>query len=158
MSVRLSEELVDLVESGVSISVATRDAHLRPECQRVLGVEVGADRQSLTLLVNGALAGRMRANLEDNGHVAIIFSRIADHRAIQLKGTLRSMREGGAHEGAVQQRYLAAFGEQTAPVGLPRAVIRNIHVTPCLALDITIEALFLQTPGPEAGRRLEVER
>ena len=48
------QDLVDFVEGGVSIMVATRDAAYAPECVRAVGATVSSDRQLITLLLNEA--------------------------------------------------------------------------------------------------------
>jgi hypothetical protein len=44
MAVRLSEELAEFVEGGLSMLVGTRDAALRPKVERAVGAVVGAER------------------------------------------------------------------------------------------------------------------
>jgi hypothetical protein len=158
MAVRLTRDLVDFVESGVSIIIGSRDARLRPECARGLGAAVSADGTVVTALLHAPLAARMRANLEDNGLVAVTFSRILDHRTIQLKGRVVALREGSPDDDAIAARYLVAFAEQVSFAGLPRSVVRRVRTTPTLAIDFQPTDLFLQTPGPNAGRRMEDAR
>jgi hypothetical protein len=121
----LSEELTELVESGVSILVGSCDADGRPEALRGLGARVSADRQRITVLLNGALAKRTRDNLADGGRLAVAFSRIYDHRTIQLKGRAVTLRDGSPEDEAIQQRYLVAFSEQVSVAGMPRSVVRH---------------------------------
>lgn len=155
MPVRLSDELVDFLEGGVSILVGSRNADLRPECARGLGLVIGSDRQSITVFINEALAARMCADFEDNAQIAVGFSRIVDHRSLQLKGVVRAVRPATAQENALQERYVAAFAEQLSLAGLPRSVVRNVRLTPALAVELEIHDIFNQTPGAGAGQRLE---
>ena len=151
----LSSEQVELLESGVSILVGTCDANHRPETTRGLGVRVSADRRTVTVLLNAALANRVRADLAADraagGRIAVAFSRIFDHHSIQLKGRAVALRDGDGEDTLVQQRYLVAFAEQLSIAGLPRSVVQQIHLSPCLAVDVEVEAIFDQTPGPRAG-------
>jgi len=155
MAIVLGEALVEFLESGVSIVVGSRDANNRPECARGLGAKVGDDRRTLTLYLNHALSERMRGDFADNGRIAIGFSRIYDHRAVQLKGRVTGMRPATEQEHAIQERYLAAFSEQVSYAGLPRSVLRNVKLRPAMAIEIEVDELFHQTPGPGAGRRIE---
>ena len=147
----LTEQLVELIESGVSIIVGTRDAQMRPDCGRGLGARVSSDRRHITLLLNGSLCTRMCANIEDNGLIAVAFSRIHDHHSIQLKGRVTDMRSGSPREVKAQGRYLIAFAEQLANAGFPRSVVRNVQYAPCFAVDVEVAQVFDQTPGPGAG-------
>jgi hypothetical protein len=154
MSVVLSDELVEFVESGLSISVGTRDALNRPECQRVMGASVGADRKSVSLYLNRVLADRTLANLDDNRQIAAFFTRPVDHRSVQIKGTLTEWHVGTDVDRALQERYLAGFVEQLYCVMIPRAVTRRMRLWPSVVVTFAVEGLFMQTPGPAAGARL----
>lgn len=147
----LSPELVELLESGVSILVGTCDDELRPDACRGLGARVSADRRVVTVLLNDALAGRLRENLANGGRFALAFSRIFDHHSLQLKGRAVALRRGDAEDELTQQRYLVAFGEQISVAGMPRSVIQQVRISPCLAVDMVVDAVFDQTPGPRAG-------
>ena len=142
---------MELIESGASIIVATRDASLRPECVRGLGATVSDDRRRLTVLLNDQLAGRIRAHLADNGHIAVSFSRIVDHHTIQVKGHAVEVRAGHEAEQQALERYLAAFAEQVSLAGLPRSVVRRVCHERCVAVSLLVEELYDQTPGPGAG-------
>lgn len=158
MAVRLSEELVEFIESGVSMLVGTRDAALRPEVLRAVGAVAGADRESLTVYLTRAIAEPTIANLKDNGRIALTCSRPYDHRGLQIKGHVISMRDGTEADRAHQERYLAGFVEQVYIVGLPRSVMRQLRIFPSVAVTFRAEDVFVQTPGPGAGRRFEAGR
>jgi hypothetical protein len=151
----LSPDLVELFESGVSILVATRDAELRPACARGAGARVRAADGVVTVYLPQAAAARTLANLRDNAQIAVTFSRPLTHYSIQLKGTCFEPRVSAEEDRAVQQAYRAAYGEQLHAVGLARAVAARLAWWPSFALDIAVRDLFVQTPGPGAGRRLE---
>jgi hypothetical protein len=158
MAVRLSEELAEFIESGVSMLVGTRDAGLRPQVQRAVGAVVGADRESVTVFLTKAIAGKSIANLEDNGCLALTLSRPYDHRSLQLKGRVLGIRDATDAERPQQERWLAGFVENLYIVGLPRGMTRQLAVFPSIAVTMRVEDLFVQTPGPGAGRRFESGR
>lgn len=155
MAVQLSDELVEFIESGVSTLVATRSAELRPECVRAAGSLVAPSRDRLTVFVAETVAKRTLANLADNHEIAVTLSRPMDHRTLQVKGTCVEVRPATVEERAVQERYLASFVEQLYWVGMARALTRRLAYTPAVALTFEVRDVFVQTPGPGAGRRLE---
>jgi hypothetical protein len=154
-AIGLTAELIDFLESGVSILVATRDALLRPQCLRGMGAKVGGPRGPLTLYMPELVAEKTLANVRDNGRIAITFSRPIDHRSVQVKGRCTGIRACDERDHIAQERYRAAFVEQLHAVGMPRAVSRRIRLTPSVAAVVEIEELYEQTPGPRAGRPLE---
>ena len=149
----LSAELVEFVESGVSLLCGTRDAQLRPDCCRAVGAIV-RDRASVTVLLNPLTAKRTLANLAGGGPVAMTASRPIDYRTIQVKGTASAPRPATEAEQMIAQRYLAAFTEALYLVGLQRAVVRRLRVAPAVAIELAITDVFQQTPGPQAGVKL----
>lgn len=150
----LTTELVEFIESGVSLLCATRDEALRPDCCRAVGAIVGRDRTSMTLLLNEATARRSIANLAHGGPVAMTASRPIDYRTIQIKGPATPVRAATDAEHQIASRYLSAFTEALYLVGLQRAVVRRLRVSPTVAVEMAIETIFQQTPGPAAGARL----
>jgi hypothetical protein len=155
MAVRLSEELAEFVEGGLSMLVGTRDAALRPKVERAVGAFVGPDRESLTVYLNKVLATTAIANLNENGCIALTVSRPYDHRSLQLKGKVIGLRDATEEDRVRQERWLTGFVEHLYIVGLPRSIIRTLKVFPSVAVSMRIEDMFEQTPGPGAGRRFE---
>lgn len=148
---QLPEELVEFMESGVSLLVGSADANLRPDCARAVGCIVGKDRRSVWLLVNATTTARTLANLATRPAVAFTASRVIDHRTIQVKGQATATRSASEPEQMIAQRYIAAFTEALYQVGLQRAIARRLNAQPCMVIEMTIEAMFHQTPGPQAG-------
>jgi hypothetical protein len=152
---KIPEELVDFFESGVSLLVGTRDDSLRPEMTRACGAHVSAQRTELTLFLPSQAAGRAIANLRANGRLAVGISRAFDANSFQLKGRAIDIHEATESERPTVERYLAAFVESLYLIGLPRALVNRFHVWPAYVVTFEVEDIFLQTPGPNAGKRLE---
>lgn len=153
MTTRIPEDLVEFLESGVSILVGTRNAKNEPEPMRASGALVSKDREQLSLLFPSHNT-RSIANVEENGQVAVCFSRMLDNYAIQLKGHGAIVREGNDAERALAERYRAAYGEQLYMTGFPRSLTSRINVWPAKVVTFTVRDIFVQTPGPGAGARL----
>jgi hypothetical protein len=151
----LPADLVEFVESGVSVLVGTRDSQLRPQATRAFGATVHEGRKGITIYLLESVSRVTLADLRDNGEVAVTFSRPIDHRSIQLKGRVIDIEPTTEAEQRVQERYLAAWVEHLFVVGLPRGIGRRMQLRPSFAVRIALHALFHQTPGPDAGRRMD---
>ena len=151
----ISAELTTFVESGVSIQVGTRDARLFPECIRAYGARVERGRREVTVFVPDATASSTLANLADNGRIAVCFSRIADHRSMQLKGTIVSVTHATPEDRPIVDRYRGEFVQNIAVIGLPPRISLRLNAWPCRAVRFRVESVFVQTPGPGAGAPLE---
>jgi predicted pyridoxine 5'-phosphate oxidase superfamily flavin-nucleotide-binding protein len=150
----LCDAVLDLLASGVIMSIATRDASLAPECAPAMGSRVHKDRKTLTVFVPESLAGITLANIANNGRVAMSITRPTNTVSMQIKGHAVAVRDAVAADAAVQEQYRGALVEQLAMVGLPRAVTRRLRWSPSVAIEVAVEEVFVQTPGPGAGRPL----
>jgi hypothetical protein len=150
----ITPELAAFLESGVSVLVGTRDARLVSECQRALGARVEPDGRHLVVFVPCAVGERIVADARATGRIAVCFARVEDHQSIQLKGSVDGIREADESERAGIERYRHAFADVLAVIGMPRALTLRIAHWPCWAIRVRVDASFVQTPGPGAGRAL----
>lgn len=153
-SALLSEELGELVASGVDIYVATRDAALEPLSMLAMGMRLHAGSCALTVFLPEAVCAATLRNLEDNGQVAITISRPRDHRTVQLKGKAGRVRSADAVDKELLLVARAALVEQFACVGIPRSATRRLIWWPSVAVEVQVSDVFEQTPGPNAGHPL----
>lgn len=156
MAPRVPDGLVEFIESGVSILLGTRDDDLVPEAMRACGAVVDQTRTRLTVYAHTRVAERTLANLRANRQMAVTFSRAIDHHTVQLKGECVEMREADARDDAIVDAYKSRFVEQLYIVGMPRSITSRFCVRPAWALTLAIADIFVQTPGPGAGARMEV--
>jgi hypothetical protein len=150
----INDDALELMSSGVAIAVATRDADCAPECTVGMGVHIARDRRAITVYVPRALAAPTLLNIALNHEIAINLSRPSDDKSLQVKGTVRAVRDSGPDDRAAQENYRGALVEQYAGVGVPRAITRTIAWWPSVAIEIDVRDVFIQTPGPAAGDRV----
>jgi hypothetical protein len=150
---KIPEDLVDFLESGVSILVGTRNAKNEPEATRACGARVSKDRERLDLFFPD-WAKRAPHDIAENGQIAVCFSRFLDNYSIQLKGEGAVVRDATDGERKLPERYLAAYGETLSMIGFPRALTTRIRGWPAKVVSFAVRDIFLQTPGPKAGERL----
>ncbi len=116
---------------------------------------MSADREHLSIFVPDAWPTRTFANIEDNGMVSVCFSRMLDNYSIQVKGDGATVRAATDPERIVPEGYRAAYVEQLYMGGLPRSLTTRFHVWPAKVISFVVRDIFVQTPGPGAGARLE---
>jgi hypothetical protein len=150
----ISEDVASFVESGVTMLVGTRDGDYRPESVRGFGARVEAGREDLTVFVAAVTAARTLANARQNGRIAVCFTRIADHRSIQLKGRVLEVREASADERPLLDRYGQLMVQMFGEIGVPPRLVLRMNRWPAHALRLRVHDVFVQTPGPGAGSPL----
>jgi hypothetical protein len=151
----LDPAVVEFIHGGVAVGVATRDDDLRPEFARGWGPQVSADARSLSLCVAAPEGSRVRANLEQNGALAVGFSPPTIARAVQVKGVAAVVGEPDAADLERVERHVGLFIAEAERVGAPAELSRRMFVgTGLVSVVFSIDEVFDQTPGPTAGRRL----
>ena len=150
----IDTELASFLQQGIAIQLATRNARLEPHGARVVAVSVEDDGRHLVAYVSETAAPQVLADLESNGQAALVFSRPPDERTCQVKGTFAGARAATAAERPFVEGQWDRWLDRLATIGYPRETFAHWTRWPCLALRVSVTALFNQTPGPGAGAPL----
>ncbi len=150
----LPPDLVAFAHTGISVLIGTADATGAPDCVRGTGVRIWPGACQLTLLMPQVTGGTSIENLRATGKVAVALSEIRTHRTMQVKGRVLAIREGSAEDRADAKHYVGMFAEQLALIGEPYELTRTFGYWPLWAIDVDIETVFAQTPGPAAGAKM----
>jgi hypothetical protein len=145
--------LAQLLETGVAIMVATRDARLRAHVTRGWGGCLDAETGQLVLALTDYPGSGVVPDLEANGLIAVNLARPSNYQSMQLKGTVDSIGDCGAEELARVEAHLARFVEETAQAGAP-PIIARIAGSEFVRVRVTLDRAYEQTPGPDAGAEL----
>lgn len=150
----ITPELAEFLHSGLIVYLATCSADLTPASTIGAGLRVESPRE-ITVFVARALEPPVAGNLTDGAELAVTMSHVTDHRSIQLKG--RRLSDGPATEAdrLFQQEYMSRLAPQMMAFGVPRSVMARLVWWPSRAIRMEVRDLYLQTPGANAGRRLE---
>jgi hypothetical protein len=147
--------MLDLLGHGVSVIVATRDATLRPQIARGWGPEALSPHGPLRLCVETRAGSRTLENLVCGTRIAVTFTRPSTYRSIQAKGIVAAIdapTEGQLHR---VDDHWEAYAVEAERFGLSeRLVTRILDREWLLAVTVTLEDIYDQTPGPRAGVRL----
>ncbi|NQD91335.1 hypothetical protein HP532_01550 [Pseudomonas sp. CrR25] len=159
-SMSLSDEQVQFIESGVSISAASRDVRRVPSVSKVVGCRVATDRSEVTVLVDATQSAQLLEDVAASGALAVVFCLPSSHRTLQLKGRDARTVPLAPGDAELAARHCEAFAEELLPLGYALHFARATHgfrAEALRALRFTLNDLFEQTPGPNAGVRLEQE-
>lgn len=150
----IGPELAAFLEEGLGVHVGTRDAGLRPQGCRGLGVRVEDGGRQLTVFIARVAADRLIPDLESNGHVAVTVGRPIDERSCQVKGTVIDWRDASEGERPLALGQYDGYLTQLERIGIPRAISSGWVTWPAVAVRLKVTALFEQTPGKRAGEAL----
>ena len=147
----LEERIRRCGEGGMSILVGTADAAGVPSCCRGIALTTSRDLSTVTVYVPVATSQEVIANLATTRRIAIAASQPIGHSTVQLKGTTAGVRLARAEEAEYVNLRLDQFADVLDQIGVPRRVTRAMNHWPAFAVDVKIEEVYDQTPGPNAG-------
>lgn len=150
----LTDELIAYLDQHLSLLAAGRDRELRPCIARAVGILPGADRTSFTAFLADGPAAALLAILEEGAPFALGSTHIPSHRSVQLKGVVTRVRSATEAERPLIEACTGGFTEDLGGLGYPLPVVRRIVTWPATAVEVRLEAVFDQTPGPGAGRQV----
>ncbi|GIZ51663.1 hypothetical protein [Noviherbaspirillum aridicola] len=146
------------IQGGVSMSIGACGPGRHPTLARGTGCRISADLRRVTVFVSMQQAAPVLDCVRDNGLIAAAFSQPSTHRTIQLKGRdarLVPLDEGDA---ALIIRYRQAFAADLATIGFRAEQVETLLGFPAsevVAIRFTLAEAYVQTPGPQAGERLQ---
>jgi hypothetical protein len=149
--IRFLEERANLAFAG------TRDGHLVPMGHRVSGWRVDPNGRTLTALVAPFSATPLVNAMLDNGRIAVTLEEVGTHETYQIKGRYLNHRPVGPVEIDIARRARERFAKALSslyPDERLAAMLTASIPTPSLAVEIEVQEVFLQTPGPGAGARI----
>jgi len=153
----IPDRVVETIHGAAVMYVGTRDERLRPAQTFVIGAVVHSDHKTVTFFVPESRAERILSDLKNNGGVALSVG-LPTHEAYQLKGAYISSRPTDAKDRAVQElhrsKVLSARLQAGAPEQVVKPLILGFAYQPGVAITFRVEEVFLQTPGPEAGKKI----
>ncbi|MEO8754781.1 MAG: hypothetical protein ABI624_19110, partial [Casimicrobiaceae bacterium] len=119
------------------------------------------DRRHVTLYIAAPHSPGFLADIRASGRIAVVFTRPATHRTLQLKGDDARVRPLAAGETATVAAYVGLFAAELEPLGQSEDQARALFACAdgdLVAIDFAPNAAFVQTPGPQAGTPVAVTR
>jgi hypothetical protein len=135
--------------------VGSADSNAVPACCRGIAVSTDGTLTRATVYVPVATSRDVIANAATTKKLAVMITRVVEHVGVQLKGTVEAIRMAADDEAPFVRRRLQEFAEILDEIGLPRRVFLSINYWPAFAVEITVEEVFDQTPGPRAGTSIK---
>ncbi len=144
------------MQSGVSMSLGSRNEQMRPSVARGLGCRVLPGGE-VRVFVSEAQSQDLLDDVRANGQVAVVFSNIASHRTVQVKAIDARVRALDDDDQIAAGAYAPSFGGAVVAKGFPLPVPQNVlGAEPAERIAIVFHPHegFEQTPGPQAGQPL----
>ncbi|EMY76429.1 hypothetical protein LEP1GSC060_0262 [Leptospira weilii serovar Ranarum str. ICFT] len=150
------EEMGDLV-GPLSISIATRDAELKPHFARAFGIRMSEDQKHMTVMVPKIIAAPCLKDIENNKLIAATVAHMANFKTRQYKGTVQEIKDCTESDYELMKTVREAGAENSALFFGPKAGEgwRKYVIHPAFAITFELSELFDQSPGIKAGEKLK---
>jgi hypothetical protein len=165
----IPEDIITFLEGATVAFAGTRDRDLMPHVHRVSAWLIGKDRETMTCLIPNQFAKHLVSSLKDNGQFAVTVTGSTTgrqrsnpprpytdaHETYQFKGEHLSSRSVNNEDLDAYRSAREQFAKLFAPLlNVPEGVAAKFILQPDLAVTFRVREIFIQTPGPNAGRRL----
>lgn len=107
--------------------------------------------QSLTIYVPMATSAEVLANIAATKRIALVASHPPTHQTVQLKGVASGVRLASDDQAELVRTRFESFAGVLHAIGIPRRIARSVNQWPAFAVEMKVEEIFEQTPGPNAG-------
>ena len=142
-----------MLDEGVVILVVTRDDDLRPHVARAWGGLLDTEAGRLDLAVTVHDDGRVVADLEANGSVAVLIGRPSTYQTMQITGHVELIGTPGPTDLERINVHLERLVTEGATIGLPKSLVR-LAGERWVTIRVALDQFYEQTPGHKAGSAL----
>ncbi len=141
---------------GYAIMLGTRNNELQPIAERAFGFKVSEDGTLVSAFIPTANSEKTIENLNANGRAALIVSNPFNLNTWQFKGAYHSYSDCIESDMQILQENMMEFGKFiTMHFGEKQLEILQGHnIFPLTSVTFKIEDIFNQTPGPNAGQKI----
>jgi hypothetical protein len=148
----ISTEVANLLESGASLVVGTVDGSGLPDATRAFGAWVLHGPERVRILLATA-STRAIENLEAGGRIALTASDVPTNHSLQVKGRALRVEPATPDDLELNAEYIRSFFDKVHETdAIDIELLRKMVPTAYVAVELEVEAVFDQTPGPTAGR------
>ena len=144
-------ELMEVVDAGSGLVVGTVGPDGEPRATRAWAVTV-TDAASCRIRVVMSADDRTGVDNLATGRITVTGADVATLRAVQLKGHVVAVRPADPDDVDVMIRHSSTFFRAVHDVdGNPMALLERMLPTEIVVVDVVVDEVFDQTPGPTAG-------
>ena len=147
-----ASELTSMIEDGAGLVVGTVGADGEPRATRAWSVTVVDPAGCRLRVVVGADDAGTIANLREGARLALTGANVRTLHSIQFKGRIDAVEEANSADLGVARdqsdRFMRAVHETD---GNPIGSLRRMLPIEVVAIEMVVDEMYDQTPGPAAG-------
>ena len=152
----IPDKMVEFAHGPQLMFFGSRNAKLRPTATWAFGALADGEAGTLTVFIPEVEGAATFENLHDNGRASLTLADVATHEAYQFKGPHQGTRDCIDADYTVQEIYLSKLTAYLEPFGYGGHIWNGFMLNPCKAVTFAVEDIFIQTPGPGAGEKIDL--
>ncbi|MDP6476006.1 MAG: pyridoxamine 5'-phosphate oxidase family protein [Alphaproteobacteria bacterium] len=152
----IPEKFIEFAHGPSIMFVGSRNAKLRPTMTFAFGALVDGGEATVTVFIPEIEGAKTFENLAENGRTSLVLVDAASHESYQFKGQHRETRPCTDADYTVQEIYLSKLIAHLEPFGYGEDLWNGFVHRPARAVTFAVEDIFVQSPGPGAGEKIEL--
>ena len=153
----LPTEQVRFLAGPLISFVGTRNRQLRPSVGSVSAVRPDAAADTISFVLPDNEGARTKSDIADNGLIALTVIEPRSHETYQFKGRHLSSRPGNERDRALVDIQMAKIVARLNEAHYPGDKFGRYVFWPGTIVTFHVEDIFIQTPGPSAGKRIDFQ-
>jgi hypothetical protein len=150
----IEPEVAAQLESASSVIVGSVDPSGAPLAAHAYGAQVLASEDRIRVVLNAA-EEHLLANLRATGVAAVAVTEVPTLRSIQVKGRVVAVEPATVADRQRSDAWRAGFFAAVHEVdGTPFELLERLAAREYACVEVAVEELYDQTPGPHAGSSL----
>ena len=149
----ISDQVYNVLTNGVG-HIGCASSSFKPFHADALGICCDQDTNTIVCCLNKETSKLFIANLEIGSRVSL-FVGVISHEAYNLKGAVTDLRDVNDGERKVcddLRKKMYSFYDE---LGIPKNLADRYWLKPIdLSLVFSVDKVFVQTPGPDAGKEI----
>ena len=143
----------EVITTGVG-HIGCVSSNLKPFHADTLGIVCDPELDEVICFINKSSSEAFLDHLVV-GYRTSLFSAVITHESYNLKGQVTELRDVSADEMTVCDNLRKGMYALYSELGIPEELAaRYWKRTPDVAIVISVDTIFSQTPGPNAGKQL----
>jgi hypothetical protein len=153
-----SPDVMSILEPGTSLIVGTVGADGEPRATRAFALTIVDDETNRVRVVLSA-DDPVAVDHLHTGAISVTAADVRTLRSVQLKGRLTLVEPPTEHDRALVQDHSERFFESVYETdGHARDLVQRMLAISLISVEMVVEQLFDQSPGPGAGSPVAMGR
>jgi hypothetical protein len=156
----LTKAQEEFITSGLAIVVSSANDRLAPSSCNAMACDLNRNESVIRIFLPKNQVGQLLDDVQKHGILAVAFSDPLNHQTIQIKGIDARISDKHKDDINVLSEARKRFDDKLISLGISQIytnALFDFNIDDIAVISFSPDALFEQSPGPEAGKVLEFQ-